>query len=107
MNTWLNFSQSFIHYMDHRIFSTQKIKRDAENQYRDNKVPQKFFDRLLFIDNKVDIGPYQEVSNPVLEVVYVGRGAPQKRVHLIAEIARQMQEKNRPVHFSFVGDVER
>jgi glycosyltransferase involved in cell wall biosynthesis len=46
------------------------------------------------------------VSNKTVEVVYVGRGAPQKRVHLIAEIAKQMYQSRQPIHFSFVGDVE-
>lgn len=105
MNTWFNFSQAFVKYIDCRIFSTPKIKRDAEQQYRENKVPDKYFERLHFIDNKVDIPPYREILNSTLQVVFVGRGAPQKRVHLIAEIAKRMYEMNRPVHFSFVGDV--
>ena len=106
LNTWIDFSQAFAKYIDIRIFSTPKIKRDVEHQYRHNNLPQSFFDRLLFIDNKVDIPSFKEVTNNILQVIYVGRGAPQKRVHLIAEIARQMHKMERPVHFSFVGDVE-
>ncbi len=107
LNTWFNFSQAFINYIDCRIFSTPQIKRDVEKQYRLNNLPQKFFDRLFFIDNKVEIPAYKEIVNPVLQVIYVGRGAPQKRVHLIAEIAKKMKTQNRPVHFSFIGDVEK
>jgi glycosyltransferase involved in cell wall biosynthesis len=106
LNTWIDFSQAFAKYIDIRIFSTPKIKRDVENQYRKNHVPQSLFDKLLFIDNKVDIPPCEEITNSILQVIYVGRGAPQKRVHLIADIARKMQDAGRPVHFSFVGDVE-
>lgn len=106
LNTWIDFSQAFAKYIDVRIFSTPKIKRDVERQYHRNNLPQSFFNKLKFIDNKVDIPPFKEVTNKILEVIYVGRGAPQKRVHLIAEIARQMHEARRPVHFSFVGDVE-
>ncbi|MFI5186098.1 MAG: glycosyltransferase family 4 protein [Chitinophagales bacterium] len=106
LNTWISFSLAFAKYIDLRIFSTPKIKRDVEYLYRRNHLPPSFFDKLLFIDNKVDIPPYKEVSNEVLQVVYIGRGAPQKRVHLIAEIAKQMHTAMAPVHFSFVGDVE-
>jgi len=106
LNTWIDFSQAFAKYIDLRIFSTPKIKRDVENQYRRNHLPQSFFDKLLFIDNKVDIPPYEEIGNNILQVIYVGRGAPQKRVHLIAQIARKMHDLGSPVHFSFVGDVE-
>jgi len=106
LNTWIDFSQAFAKYIDVRIFSTPKIKRDVENQYRNNHLPRSFFDKLLFIDNKVDIPPYEEIANNILQVIYVGRGAPQKRVHLIAQIARKMHDTGSPVHFSFVGDVE-
>jgi glycosyltransferase involved in cell wall biosynthesis len=106
LNTWIRYSLAFVKYMDLRIFSTPAIKRGIENLYRENHLPSYYFDRLLFIDNKIDIPPYQELQHKVLQVVYVGRGAPQKRVHLIAEIAKRMHESGRPVHFSFVGDVE-
>jgi L-malate glycosyltransferase len=106
LNTWFNFSQAFITYMDRRIFSTPKIKRDVEKQYIQNNVGQSYFNKLYFIDNKVDIAPYHEVFNKNLEVIFVGRGAPQKRVYLIGEIAKRMHEAKIQVHFSFVGDVE-
>lgn len=106
LNTWINYSLAFVKYIDTRIFSTPKIKRDVEELYRRNHVPDDYFSRLHFIDNKIEIPPYKEVQNEQLEVVYVGRGAPQKRVHLIAEIARRMHDSGRPIHFSFVGDVE-
>lgn len=107
LNTWFNFSQAFVAYMDARIFSTQKIKRDAAKQYTENNVPVMYHNRLHFIDNKIDIHPLQESANKTLQVVYVGRGAPQKRVHLIAAIAKKMHEQNKPVHFSFVGEVSK
>jgi L-malate glycosyltransferase len=62
---------------------------------------------LLFIENRIDIPEYIEIQNQRLEVVFIGRGAAQKRVHLIAAIAAKMQAMELPVHFSFVGDVEK
>ncbi len=107
LNTWFNFTQAFIDYIDLRIFSTPQIMREAENLYRSNNLPQKYFDKLKFIDNKIFIPHYHPVHNPQLEVVFVGRGAPQKRVYLIAEIAKRMHEAGKKVHISFVGDVEK
>jgi glycosyltransferase involved in cell wall biosynthesis len=106
LNTWINYSLAFAKYLDLRIFSTPKIKRDVEYLYRRNHLPQLFFDKLVFIDNKVNIPPLTEIKNDRLEVVYVGRDAPQKRVHLIAEIAKQMHKAGDAAHFSFVGDVK-
>ena len=106
LNTWINYSLAFAKYIDLRIFSTPKIKRDVEDIYNRNHLPRSYFDKLVFIDNKVDIPPLKESENDILQVLYVGRGAPQKRVHLIAEIARQMHQAGERIQFSFVGDVE-
>ena len=106
LNTWINYSLAFAKYIDLRIFSTPKIKRDVEDIYNRNHLPRSYFDKLVFIDNKVDIPSLKETENDILQVLYVGRGAPQKRVHLIAEIARQMHQAGERIQFSFVGDVE-
>jgi len=107
LGTWFNFSQAFVKYMNVRIFSSPQIKRDVEEQYKHNNVPSLYLDRLRFIDNKVDIPPVTVIKNPALEVLFVGRGAPQKRVHLIAEIAKRMHLAKCNVHFSFAGDVDK
>ncbi len=107
LNTWFNYTQAFIKHLDARVFSTKKIKKDAENLYKNNNLPEKYFSKLHFIDNKVDIPEYIKIYNSTLSVVYVGRGAPQKRVHLVAAIAKRMHGLRADIRFSFVGDVER
>ena len=107
LTTWFDYSQRFIPELDARVFSTPAVKREMEALYRKNNLPSACFQALHFIDNKVDIPTYTETNNALLQVVYVGRGAPQKRVYLIAEIARRMVESGSRVAFSFVGDVEK
>ena len=106
LNTWFNYSQAFVEYLDARIFSTPKVKRDAQEIYLRNKVPVKYHDRLHFIDNKIPIPVAKKKINKPLSVIYIGRGAPQKRVHLVAEIAKYFKDDPR-IHFSFVGDVDK
>jgi glycosyltransferase involved in cell wall biosynthesis len=79
----------------------------VENQYRENNLPSAYFDKLFFIDNAIDIPEYRPVSNKELQVYFIGRGAAQKRVHLIAAIAKAMYDKGLPVTFNFVGDVDK
>ena len=105
--TWLPFSIGFIDRINMRIFSTERLKQDVEAQYRENQLPASYYERLRFIDNAIDIPVYKAVENPQLEVVFIGRGSPQKRVPLTAAIAAKMHEAKDPVHFSFVGDVEK
>lgn len=107
LNTWFNYTQSFVKDIDVRIFSTSKLKRDAESLYQKNNLPQEFYSRLLFIDNMVKVPELFENKNQNLEVVFIGRGAPQKRVHIIAAIAKELHDQKSNIHFSFVGDVEK
>ena len=53
--------------------------------------PSEYYDRLHFIDNKVNIPEEVSRINEKIQVVFIGRGAPQKRVHIIAAIAKKMQ----------------
>jgi glycosyltransferase involved in cell wall biosynthesis len=93
--------------MDARIFSTRKLMEEVEQQYRENNLPQAYFKKLYFIDNAIDIPVYQPVVNEELQVFFIGRGSPQKRVHLVAGIAQKIHEKKLPVKFNFVGDVSK
>lgn len=106
LDTWLPYSIGFIDLITCRVFSTIKLQQRVEAQYREQQIPEEYFRRLSFVENKIDIPPYREVQHDVLEVVFIGRGSPQKRVHLTAAIAQKLHQLGAPVHFSFVGDVE-
>jgi len=107
LDTWLPYSIGLIDEITVRVCSTLKLKEAIAAQYRDNGLEEKYYERLHFIENRIEIPPYEEVHNPRLEVVFIGRGSPQKRVHLVAAIAAKMEEEGLPAHFSFVGDVEK
>lgn len=107
LNTWFNFSQAFIKDIDERVFSTAKLKRDAEDLYKKNNLPKEWYSRLHYVDNMIDLPGISIHNNPQLEVIFVGRGAPQKRVYLIANIAKKLHEMKSNVHFSFIGDVDK
>lgn len=104
--TWLPYNIGFIDRINHRIFSTNKLKEEVERQYRENNLSEKYFKKLCFIDNAINIPEITRIENQQLEVVFIGRGAPQKRVHLIAAMAKFLKEQKEDIHFTFVGDVE-
>jgi hypothetical protein len=62
LNTWINYSLAFVKYIDLRIFSTPKIKRDAEDVYRRNHLPPSFFNKLVFIDTKLISLPLKKLQ---------------------------------------------
>ncbi len=104
--TWLPYSIGFIDRINKRVFSTEKLKEQVKKQYHDNQLSATYYKKLFFIDNAVNIPPYQPTSNTVLQVYFIGRGAAQKRIHLIAAMAELLHKKKIPVHFNFVGDVD-
>ncbi len=106
VNKWLPYNIGFAKRLNVRICSSMALLRDVKQQYRQNHFDPPLYEHLQFIDNSIDIPPEYDTMNEKLEVVFIGRGSPQKRVHLIAEIAKQLHEEKIPVHFSFVGDVE-
>lgn len=107
LDTWFPYSIGLIDYIDQRVFSTEALKSNAEDIYRKNQLPASYFEKLFFIDNAIDIPVYEEKQNEWMQVYFIGRGAPQKRVHLVAGIAKQIHDKGLPVKFNFVGDVDR
>jgi len=107
VNKWLPYNIGFIDRIDARIFSTKAILKDVEAQYLENNLPAHYFSKLHFIDNAIDIPSNSPKKCGKLQVLFIGRGSPQKRVPLIAAIAEKVQQKKLPVQFNFVGDVDK
>ena len=72
-------------------------------------IPAAFESRIQFILNGIELPqtkPLPKVSTAELVCLYVGRATPEKRVHLIAEMAKRINEKKAAIHFQFLGDVK-
>lgn len=107
LGTWFNYTQAFVKDMDLRVFSTQRLQRDAEAFYRKQQIPEALHAHMTFVDSMIQIPEtIQHQEHEKLQVVFIGRGNPQKRVHLIAEIAKRAHARQLPLHISFAGDVE-
>lgn len=107
LDTWFNYTQQFVKDIQFRVFSTRKLMLDAKEFYLKQGIDEKLTERMLFIDNMIPMPEEPKfVMNEDLEVIFIGRGSPQKRVYLLAEIAKKAHERKLPIHFSFVGDVE-
>jgi glycosyltransferase involved in cell wall biosynthesis len=63
--------------------------------------------RLTVIANRVDVPPVcpeKPLTGP-LQLLFVGRGGPEKRIHLIGRAARRCSDQGLPVVVTLVGDV--
>ena len=90
------------------MISTIKI-REHLAIYRRYGVPAEMDNRIQFIMNAIDL-PAQKImpqQKPAsFTVLYVGRGTPEKRVGLIAEVASLIKEKEPAINFQFLGEVK-
>lgn len=107
VDVWFPYSIGFIDRIDARVFSTKVGLVKVIDQYKENNLPGHYYERLFFKDNAVDIPAVSESKNEIVQVFFIGRGSAQKRVHLVAAIAKLAYENSLPVHFNFVGDVHK
>jgi L-malate glycosyltransferase len=97
----------FIPFITQTVMISRVRIEDHYNQYKKIGIPRDFQDKITLIINGIPLpeqAPEKEY-NKILKVLYVGRGTEEKRVHLIAEIAKRIAGKKLPVQFLFMGDV--
>ena len=101
----------FIEYYYRTVMISQQRIADHKKLYNQFHIPMSFAENIAFILNGISLPPktktYLSPPNP-LKILYSGRTDPEKRVHLVALIAREVKEsENLNVDFIFLGDVEK
>lgn len=93
--------------IDTRIVINNRTKTDFEQFYKLHKVDESLLSRIICISNFVEYKPFiPQDEKEKLKILYVGRGTPEKRVHLIAKIAYELFNNGINVEFHFVGNVK-
>lgn len=106
LDTWMNFSQAYWSFITYRVCSTLKLKKRYEEQIELNGIPKINFKKLIYIESWINIPPQNDFRSGLpLKILFVGRGAPQKRVNLLVKIVELAFEQLLPVYFTLVGDV--
>ncbi len=93
--------------LNRRVVISQNTIEDLKNLYQKKGLDSNLLKRVRCITNFTDVPTYTEKpTHPELRVLYVGRGSPEKRIHLISAAARSCAVKKLPIKFHFVGDVQ-
>jgi glycosyltransferase involved in cell wall biosynthesis len=88
------------------MISTTRID-DHVQQYRRLGVPDKYDRRIQYIINGIHLPEQPRArNNNTNRILYVGRATPEKRVHLVAQIAEQVHATNKEITFAFMGDAQ-
>lgn len=91
-------------YLNHRLTVDAATLKNIKNQYREYNIAEEYYDRLNTIEPAVLIPTEVDKNFSLpLQVLYAGRGTPQKRVHLLDRIAAQCIKESKNIHFHFAG----
>lgn len=95
--------------INRRIIIAEELRNNLALLYRNNGISDRFLERVHMVNYGIDIpqAPLKNKSKSELDVIYVGRGTSEKRVHLVGRIARDLAEKKLPVTVTLVGDVRK
>lgn len=107
-NTFSWIRLPFLPFISKTIMISKVRMDDHLKQYELLGVPKVYHHKIQHIVNGIPL-PDSIQQKPVdgpLNILYVGRGTEEKRVHLIAQMAKEAAQKRLPVEFQFMGDVE-
>jgi glycosyltransferase involved in cell wall biosynthesis len=101
------FSLPVVELIDHRVVINGKTRDDLQGQYAEQQLDPRLIDRVVLIENRVSVPQEypEKLAHEILTVLFVGRGAPEKRVHLFGKAATLCQEREIPARFVLVGDM--
>lgn len=96
----------FIPFYTTTIMISKVRINDHLKFYKKIGVPEAFAARINYIPNAIEIPKQIEAKKrDPLVVLFVGRGGPEKRVHLFAEIAIAVKKVDPEIRFEILGDV--
>lgn len=112
IHSFNSFSQiriPFLPFYRKTVMISQKAISDHRKQYQRIGVPEFYGNKIQYIRNGIPLpeDPAPKVfPGKKLNVLYAGRGTPEKRVYLVARIAQQCRAEKLPIDFSYLGDVK-
>lgn len=98
----------FIPFIAKTIMISKVRVEEHLQQYKNLKIPLHYFSRIQHIVNGIPLPKNVSEKNisGKLQILYAGRGTEEKRVHIIAKMAKEALLNNLPVDFIFMGDVQ-
>jgi L-malate glycosyltransferase len=106
-NTFSWIRLPFLPFISRTIMISQVRVEDHLKQYQQLKVPAAFKARIQHIINGIDLpaNPTPKHIDEHLNLLYVGRGTEEKRVHIVAQIAKKAKDMGLPITVNFLGEV--
>ena len=107
-NTFSWIRVPFLPYISSTVMISKVRIEDHLQQYKNIGIPSSFYNKIMYISNGIklpEILAAKDFEAP-LKVLYVGRGTPEKRIHIVAKIAERIRRTNPEITFTIAGNVK-
>ena len=96
----------FIPFISKTVMISRKRIDDHIDLYKRFKIPGSYADKILYICNAISLPGSVTIERSLspIRVLYAGRLSPEKRIHLITEMAKQLSHDN-GIQFQVMGDL--
>lgn len=96
----------FLPFIRQTVMISQQRIADHISYYRKIGIPGSFDNKIQYIPNAISLpASVKEKEKKKFTVLYVGRGGIEKRLHLVLQIALQIQAKDIGISFEILGEV--
>ncbi|SDL86360.1 glycosyltransferase family 4 protein [Chryseobacterium taihuense] len=88
------YSLNKISFLTYRMVINEKTRNDLINLYKEKKIKEEYIRQIKIISIAIDLPKRKPIKNyqkEKLQIIYCGRIAKEKRVHLIIEIGKKLQ----------------
>ena len=99
------YTTRFADRLESRVVISERHARLRRQIYQTHGCTSEAAKRIVVIENGVPHGrtDCRDWDSPILHTLYVGRGSPEKRVHLVGRIASECQRRGLPIRVTIVG----
>ena len=99
----------FISFIDKTVMISRRRIEDHKKLYERYQIPLHYTERIVYICNGIPLPSSVKPERPVLPftVLYSGRPGPEKRIHLITAMAKELQDADTDIQFEMIGDLSR
>ncbi len=96
----------FLPFITKTVMISKKRIDDHKDLYQRYSIPSHLLNKISHIPNAIKLPTQTSTKeNNSFTILYVGRGTEEKRVKLVAETAKRLNEKKEKVQFEILGDV--
>jgi glycosyltransferase involved in cell wall biosynthesis len=100
------YSLPYVPRLDKRIVVGNQLIDQFRALYKANNIPERYLDRIVVIKNKIAVNDSLPKKNYTgkLQVLFVARNSPEKRVNVLIKIAELCDRMNLPIEFKMIGN---